>query len=184
MLYKFTADSDSYRSLTYVNEEDADMTADWGKPDSLMSTWKPIEVEYFNEEGNDRLPIGDIAGFAGPAMSPSTAELLRPMIGPFGEFLPLKHIEGYEYLAFHVTHVCECLDLERAQVSKTRRGIIYLVNRHEFDFDKIDPNHPVIFKDPRVSTVPYATGGMKSLLEKTGVTGFKFDKVWPHGLRA
>jgi len=179
MIYTLEADGDRYRSLTFVHELDSDKVTGWNTLNSIQAEWTPIQVEFFNEEDDDRLPVGDVAGFLGVALTKHAVKELKELLRPFGEFLPLRHIDGMEYNVYHVTNTCDCLDAERSQVSRTRNGIIIDVQRYAFKSEMIDESQPLAFRVPELAGDEFVNSAMRDAILETGLTGFKFAKVWP-----
>jgi len=178
VIYRIVADSNNYRNLTFVREEDVDSLPNPQDPTPIQQSWSGVDVRYFNEEGNESLPIGGVANFAWPALTADATAALKPTIAPFGEFLMLKHNEGVEYSAFHVTHVLPAFDIDSAVVTKTPRGIVTSVKQFAFNLEDIPGKDPVMFRSPPAPLYYiFVNEPMKAAIDGTGVIGWKFTEV-------
>ena len=88
-------------------------------PRSLKATWPTPKVIGNVRRFND-FPCINLAY---PAFSQRAVDLLRDVLEPNGELLPVRHEIGTYYF-FNCTCMTNCVDLTRSHVTKLSDGIV------------------------------------------------------------
>lgn len=144
------------------------------EPKRLKPTWRTPDVV-----GNVR-HFNDYPGFGGrPAFSQRAVDLLRDLLEPNGELLPLRHKIGIYYY-FNCTCMSDCLDLERSKTTKVKGrngGVIADINGLVFNNDMLEDL--TIF---RIRTLPmhqFCSQRLVDRVKATGLQAFSFTLIWP-----
>ena len=142
------------------------------------STWVPPEV-YIDQplaKRGDFFEFWDCSAFA---ISPRAFKVLKDILLPAGELLPLIH-EGVEYKVFHVVERFDCIDKKRCpdwedQMMNSEPKLVFKpkllppFSIFKFEGDAVD--YYVIERtgDPKTE--------FKAAVEHHGLTGLKFIPV-------
>ncbi|MBX7104570.1 MAG: hypothetical protein K1X57_10850 [Gemmataceae bacterium] len=143
----------------------------WESP-RLSDTWQPIPVIGRVRLFNDFPCINMLS----PALSQRAVDLLRDLLEPNGELLPVTHSIGTYYF-FNCTRVLSCLDLDKSAASRTREGIVTRKERLVF-LNEVVRGETVF----RIRTQPpdlFCTQTFADRVAAASLQGFVFVKVWP-----
>jgi len=142
----------------------------------LTSLWKPPKVLGRVRSFND-YPCVDTM----PAFSQRAVDVLRDMLEPNGELLPLISDVG-TYYAYNITTIANILNHDKSEIewfddsdSKSERPMC--IDRYEFFPDRI--NGLTIFRLPETATEVFVTSDFVSRVRDAGLKGFDFAKLWP-----
>jgi hypothetical protein len=138
----------------------------------LAPKWVPIEVVGRVRKFNDYPCVG----LSHPAFSQRAVDALRDLLEPNREILPLASPLG-TYYHFNVTKVADVLDLKRSEICWAIEPFTASTIEH-YEFDPRRLQGLTIFVLPE-SPVPYVTNTFVERVEKHGLKGFRFIKVWP-----
>lgn len=144
------------------------------------ATWRPMPVERLTvDEDGDPLVEADLPWLGGHVLvlRERAAEALSPLLGPYGEFLPLSCPDIPLWL-FHNMTVVDALDEDRSSIVRFDDGDILEVTRHEFRAGEV-AGLPV-FKVPQLLRGPLFLGeSFAAALATAGLTGPVLKQVWP-----
>lgn len=182
-VFRLRADSSRFQALSLKHEKNVKYFMDWDGQ-SLGASWKPIEVEIF-EEYEEALP-SDFPEFGGdPTFSKRALGALSDLLDKNGELLPLKCKEG-TYFVYNVTCVLDALDRERSTFEKSmfeEDQDVSLVEKYVFIPERL--SGAVIFKllwnyQGRRLTEPgvFVTDVFVERVKLAKLVGFEFEKVW------
>ena len=128
-----------------------------------------------------RKPLGDMPNsISGVTLfSERAAEVLRPLIEPCGEFLPMDWAEG-RLMAFNVCPLVDAIDFTRCKAPRKASGGCWLPEMcPDLAFlDDVIDTRP-IFKVPQYTGTAFVTEAFKRRWEEAGLEGARFDRVWP-----
>ncbi|WP_149497469.1 imm11 family protein [Roseiconus lacunae] len=176
--FSFPEDAPSYFGNPHLSKDfDSDNAGklDWN-PHKLADVWEPQKV------------IGDVAGFCDyptvdnkPAFSARAVAVLRDLLEPCGELLPLLTPIG-EYFAFNIQVVSDALDRERSNASlgdpgsskETAFGIKHFI------FNESLLGDHAIFRVREYPPMVVVSDQFKTRAEDAGLNGLHFAKIWPY----
>lgn len=146
-------------------------------PRRHAGTWVPREVI------GDVTAEYDFAMLHGvlPALSARAVAVLRDVLEPNGELLPLVAPEsaGRDWYFYNVTRVVDCLDAARSELtyfypSRTHASHI---RTHVFVEEAI--RGLSIFRVPQLKNHVYLTDAVARRVREAGLYGFELAEVWP-----
>jgi len=151
---------------------------------SKLATWKPLPM--FEADGD--LKSGNFARCweGGFIVDTRASAVLKPVLEKCAELLPLKRYKGRVYHLLNVLNCLDCLDEQKTKwrvgkKNKTRFAI------EEFQFIPERLPDSTLFRIPKsvafftVVGHPKAEAEFKTIVEREGLTGLKFDEVWSEG---
>src|SRR5207253_1656606 len=89
------------------------------QPRLLKRTWPTPEVEGNVRKFNDYPCIN----LTSPAFSQRAVDMLRDVLEPNGELLPVRHKIGTYYF-YNCTRMTNCVDLTKSKITKCEDGIV------------------------------------------------------------
>jgi hypothetical protein len=132
------------------------------EPDDLPPQWVPADAAYFT--GSHLV------------LSVRAVSALRPLIGPHGEFLPIRADFG-DYAIFNCFTELDALDEANTEGKRfTSSGRFMEIFRYALHADRlVDP--PPIFR--LLDRAPlFVTDAFRDLVEAQRLTGFVFEPLW------
>lgn len=180
MIYQLKPDMENFQNLTLVNDNEFDrrmiINNFVGTP--IGDQWLPLECKILFEEGVPEEPASDFPLFGTPVFSKRAVEVLRDLLMPNGEILPLT-FEGRQdmYFAFNTITVINALDEYHSEVTRFSDGKIMWINKYQFFSDKL--KSAAIFKIPQsVRSLVYVKDKFVNKVNEAGLTGFNFAPLW------
>ncbi len=144
------------------------------KVERFASTWKPMEVVGRVRSYND---FPEVMGT--PAFSERAIDILRDLLEPNGEILPLRSSIG-SYFAFNTTTIAEVLDWKKAKLKwfpgeKPHNALA--IYRYEFFAERLKALS--IFRIREKPVEIYVNQEFVSRVYEHNLKGFNFELVWP-----
>lgn len=144
----------------------------WSQP-SLRESWVPLEV------------IGRVAAFHDfpglmslPAFSQRACNVLRDMLEPNGELLPLKSQTKRPYFFYNVTRIVDALDIDNSDCTfrqdPSRVSSISYFSFHRDRLVGLD-----IFRIIEQPMLTIVSDRFVNRVLEAGLNGFSFTKIWP-----
>ena len=140
-----------------------------------LASWIPPIMEFGGDEPSS--PMTDFPGGTGLsdiAISSAAWEVIRPLVGPYAEALPLAG-DGVGYFILHPLGLVDCIDLERANVSRQShlpgKPITYIA---KYAFKPGSIGDRVCFRDNVTAARILITEELKTALEESSLTGYAF----------
>lgn len=149
-----------------------------GKP--LLKFWIPVKIRIIkNDPTTKNMTAGDFPYFSAhvPLFSWHAVSVLRDILEPHGEFLPLDCKEQ-KFIAFNVFTFLDVLDIHRSEITYFEDGKrIMAIDKYSFlPFNWKDV---VIFKLPQESKgYVFVTDTFVNRVKEAKLKGFDFEKVW------
>lgn len=142
---------ESFEWVVLRRDDDFELIRGLGSA-AVARTWEPPPVRLlsYDDRTGQRRAYADLPwlGEHTLVLRDDTIEALRPLLRPFGEFLPLACSEARLALV-HVTNVIDALDEERSEILRfPTSGRIMKIARHEFKHRVVVP--PQAFKIPQM----------------------------------
>lgn len=150
-----------------------------GKPQSLLSTWDALEVEFlFEVDDFIPRPTREDSDFPGLMLilagNKKAINVLKPLIKEQVEFLPLKTDEG-EYWLVNILNVLDCFDEDKIVYRTTDIGL-KRIEKFAFRGDCMENQHIFKFAINNYSKV-YVSDEFKQLVQKHELKGLKFEAL-------
>jgi len=111
-----------------------------------------------------------------PAFSQRAVDLIRDLLEPNGELLPVRHQLGVYYF-FNCRRMSNCVDLEKSEVSRIDGGVIASTRKLVFLDNMLDGL--TIFKIRTRLVEVFCSQIFVDRVEEAGLQGFKFVPIWP-----
>ncbi len=190
-----------YRSIWYADgkvppkEWEEDVENRLNRAQSLADIWVAWEVAYDRPED---LPIGNFfSWFRGSCvgMDEEARRVLEPLLGPYGEFLPLRSRQGNFYV-FNCLHTLdptnrEVVNVEREDLSEAYDSYEWADTSLPWEKRRakwIDPSKLpedfVVFRLPGYDalwplTKLYVSDAVVEATRSAGLKGAEFELLWP-----
>lgn len=142
------------------------------EPKRLKASWPTPEVVGNVRRFND-FPCIDLSN---PAFSQRAVDMLRDLLEPNGELLPVRHKIGVYYF-FNCTQMTNCVDLSKSKVTKLKDGLVSSTEKLVFLDNMLDDL--TIFKVRTQLIEVFCTQRFVDRVEKAGLQGFVFLPIWP-----
>jgi hypothetical protein len=177
-VWKLYSELEGYAAICSLKHDITFKISDNFDGRSLKEGWEPLL--YTKHIDEKKLPLGDKPNSlpSMPIVSHRALECIKELIIPYVEVLPV-YIDGFEFFLINILDIIDCLDYEKSELSYFRSDPhdIKKILKYEFLKDKIWDK--VIFKIPENKlNVPFVTDQFKLEVEKHGLEGFRFEKVW------
>jgi hypothetical protein len=176
--------STSPEYASYVVQDESligrSVSEDWGRNKPLPSDLAPIHFKRFIGKKRDaKLPIADYPiQWSFPLVqmfSARAVDVLREMLEPNGEFLPLICDDGEFYL-YNLLTQFDALDAEHAEVEYFRSsGRLSDIFRYALHADRL--RGATVFRLSGTS-IDFVTQPFVDRVCEAGLTGFEFVFVW------
>ncbi|MEM9369301.1 MAG: DUF1629 domain-containing protein [Planctomycetota bacterium] len=134
----------------------------------------------------DSYVTGDVAAFNDypcigpiPVLSQRAVQVLKDLLGPCGELLPLTSDIG-DYFAFNILTKSEALDVENSEAEfapSTGKETAFSIDHFEFHRDQVGQH--AIFRVREMPAYVLVTDAFKTRVDQAGLFGFQFSKLWP-----
>jgi hypothetical protein len=141
------------------------------EPRSLRATWRTPEVIGNVRRFNDYPTLG-----WRPAFSQRAVDMLRDLLEPNGELLPVRHRIGTYYF-YNCTRMTNCVDLTKSKTIKLKDGIISRTEKLVFIDEML--TELSIFKVRTQLLEIFCTQRFVDRVEREGLQGFLFVPIWP-----
>jgi hypothetical protein len=151
---------------------------------SKLATWKPLPM--FEADGD--LKQGNFAHCwdGGFIVDTHASTVLKPILEKCAELLPLKRYKGRVYHLLNVLNCLDCLDEQRTKWRVGKKNKVrFAIDEYQFVPDKLTDS--TLFRIPKnvsLFTVvgrPRAKVEFKTMVEREGLTGLKFEEIWSEG---
>jgi hypothetical protein len=143
------------------------------QPRSLKATWPTPEVIGNVRRFNDYPCIN----LSRPAFSQRAVDLLRDILEPNGELLPVRHKIG-RYYFYNCTCMTSCVDLSKSKITRLSDGGIVFGTKKLVFFDEM-LDDLTIFKIRTQLLELFCTWRFVDRVERVGLRGFAFIPIWP-----
>jgi len=171
--YALRTDANNFRGYVVVNSADHRAFDEfYGKPSE--GRWRPISMELIPDRKRQReLPVGDFpAIFTGmmPALSQRAVEVLRDLLEPVGELLPLA-CDQEPLWVFNCTRFADVLDEAASELSRfPSSGRIMNIRRHVW---RPEVDQETCFRLPQLHrSVVYVTDVVVERMRSAGLLGY------------
>jgi hypothetical protein len=145
-------------------------SSSWKTP-RLAESWQPLRVHGRVRPFNDFPCLLDL-----PAFSFRAVEVLRDVLGPNGELLPLETSIG-PYFLFNCTTVADLIDMHRSRFTPLNRDTILEIDRFEIKQDL--GNGWSIFEMRMYPGRCFVTDSVARRIRESKLAGFELRKFWP-----
>jgi len=142
------------------------------QPKLLQANWKIPEVVGNVRTFNDYPCIN----MSRPAFSQRAVDLLRDILEPNGELLPVRHKCGTYYF-YNCTQMTNCVDLSQSDTRKIAGGIITTTDKLTFIDELLEDL--TIFKVRTQLIELFCTQRFVDRVNAAGLQGFVFQPIWP-----
>lgn len=148
---------------------------------SLSDSWRGVRAQIVGDTPSAFTEIADLTALGTiPVLSRRAHALLRSLLEPYGEFLPLEVEQHEPMLAYNVTNVVDCLDRGRTRglwLSSDRLGIA-----EHYEFQPDVAAGAGVFRVPELllGTV-FITSTLLAAVSATNITGLDCPEVWRQG---
>jgi hypothetical protein len=170
-VYHLRADAERYQSLALLSEDERPKIEDRFDTSPIGDVWVPpgVEIVY-----RDALPTDYATLAAVPAFSARAVDVLRHILEPHGELLPL---EGVDFYLFNVTTAPDALDEQRSELKRfASTGRIMRIVRAELRPEALA--HIPIFKLPQQPrSRAYVTDEFVARCQDEALAGFDFSEI-------
>jgi hypothetical protein len=150
--------------------------------------WNPPPIRWYDDDGRkrDKYRDPDIARILsiGWVLSPTTAELLRPVISDVAELLPLPFNGETWYFMNVFNQINDALDREHSKYKIYRSGEVGYLLKPSFFTDKI-PHAKLFTMQETADSIYYAEhrpddnpNTFKNVVEKNKLFGMELQKIW------
>ena len=140
----------------------------------LKPTWSPPHVVGRVGSFNDFPGISMVL----PAFSERACDVLRDLLEPNGELLPIQSKVGVPYFFYNITTVTDALVVEQSNCSWLQ-PFVKACNIDYFTFDENKLVGLSIFRIYEYPVATLVTGEFVRRVHAAGLNGFDFAKVWP-----
>ncbi|MCW8880585.1 MAG: hypothetical protein OQJ89_11760 [Kangiellaceae bacterium] len=143
-------------------------------PTRLTDCWVPPKV------AGEVKPYNDFPGLdlLYPAFSKRAVTVLKDLLEPNGEILPLDSDKG-EYFFYNITSIQDALDLEHSKCDFWCDPPTTAVDIDYFAFDKQRLKNLPIFRIIEKSIFTIVSDEFVNRVKENKLNGFVFRKIWP-----
>jgi hypothetical protein len=143
-----------------------------------LGTGRSPRMRLIKRDGAKRLADSDSPWLGAFALifRSGVVDRVEPLLGPFGEFLPLE-CDDADLRVFNPTCVLDALDAESADVARFDDGRIMRVRRYAFRPDVVEGVDIFKLTGLRVSPT-FLSQRVADALRTSGLRGLDFIKVW------
>ena len=165
-------DFEKYRHL--LDTWPADWRANYQtwQPRSLRGAWSAPEVDGDLRKFNDYPCINLIY----PAFSQRAVDMLRDILEPNGELLPVRHKIGTYYF-YNCTRLVNCVDLAKSKTIKLKDGVVTSIDQLVFIDEMLEDL--TVFKVRTQVFQLFCTQRFVDRVDAAGLKGFLFVPIWP-----
>lgn len=146
---------------------------------SVAKDWKKLEakVVFKGERSNIKPDIMDVGGLVGFAITSSVKDVLKDLLAPYCELLPLD-LEGEEIYLINPIIILDCLDYDNC-VTKLYPPM-YRTRIVKYELKK-ELRYPPIFRikaEPSRSFGNYITDEVVKVLTENHIIGYNITEIW------
>lgn len=145
----------------------------------LRGRWVPLAVKVLPPEGQRKRRATDFPSFAAmaPVLSERAWEILRPLIEPGVEALPLLCADtGPLYILNVINLVPDALDFASSEIDRLDDGLIVWIHKHVLRRRAIAGRHMFkLAEDPLGEVI--VSGDFRRTVEQHGLAGLAFGEV-------
>jgi hypothetical protein len=186
-IFKISADF-GFRSFFPYGPEDprydelVEASISLGRSTSWSDRWSRPLLHSDSESS----PTGNFAhvwGLNGFALDDRAYESLHAALGDYCEFLPFLPYQGKRYCWMNVLEIVDCLDREKTKWKIGRSGKPFgTIEEYRFVPERF--TNSSLFRVPKQVALLALTGTsdaqmeFKTLVERSGLTGLKFEEIW------
>jgi hypothetical protein len=176
-------DNPLFEGLSLKNDKDDRLLETWPTdwrinyktwvPKSLKLSW-PAPAVVGNVRRFNDFPCLEMTS---PAFSRRAVDMLRDLLEPNGELLPLRHKIG-TYFFFNCTRMTNCIDLTESKTMKLDDGGVVSSTEKLVFIDKM-LDDLTIFKIRTQLIEIFCIQSFVDRVEAAGLQGFLFIPIWP-----
>ena len=180
-LFKVESLPDDYQRLWYKEEEQPlfDLIR---SGESVADRWKPLLLKIWKK--GKTLPSADFPSFELYTLIANERgwQALRPLIEKAVEALPILHPSGKPYYVLNVTRIIDCLFLDKCETNRLPNDPdAYFSSIYTYAFDENTVRDEHLFRCPQMKELEiYASSELKNSVERNGLTGLRFTKIFPN----
>lgn len=152
----------------------ADENRKWQQP-QLSSKWKPLAVEGRVAEFNDYPGLDMVL----PAFSKRAIDVLRDLLEPNGEILPLSSRTKTKFFFYNVLKIADVLNRSKSVCDFWCRPTTTATNIKYFQFHEKKIQELSIFRIPEFPRSTMVTNLFVDRVAANELKGFEFTKIWP-----
>lgn len=145
---------------------------------SVAQDWKKIEakVVFKGERSNIKPDIMDVGGLVGFAITSYVKDVIKDLLIPYCELLPLD-LEGEEIYLINPIIILDCLDYDNCVTKKYPPMYKTEIGKYEL---KRGLSYPPIFriKEPNRSFGNYITDEVVKVLTENHLIGYSIKEIW------
>jgi hypothetical protein len=145
------------------------------KPVKFNGIWKPLKVEGRVTPFNDYPCIN----LSRPAFSQRACEVLRDLLEPNGELLPLSSETDVKYFFYNITTFSDAFDMKKSRYELLDDAGIIALNIDYFEFQKKKLDGLSIFRIYQYPVGTFVTDEFVRRVHEAGLNGFAFTRIWP-----
>ena len=141
--------------------------------------WKPIEVRRVRADKRQEFKASDFPWLGDHAliMRARALEMLRGVLEPHGEILPLTTDDGVKLFVFNVTTVLDALDEDRSSIMRVP-GTQKIMRIRKAAFHASLVRDAEIFRLPHRASPTYVNRRFVDAFNRAGLVGLDFNLVW------
>jgi hypothetical protein len=144
-----------------------------------IDTWKALKIDFHKQDRDKRklLPDSDFPSLFSnlPVLNKKSLEVLKDLLLPHGELLPLIYKDNVEYFAYNCLNLIDAFDTDNSNIEWTTVGTIIHVNKYMFYSDKLVNQN--IFKVNKEILIFVSDIFVQKVLDNN-LKGFHFEHVW------
>ena len=142
----------------------------------VVKDWKKVEakIAFKGEQGKIKPDIMDVGGLVGIAMTSHTKDILKNLLLPYCEILPVD-LQGEEVYIINPTVILDCIDYENCitelRAPLNRKKIVRYAFKKEIEY-------PPIFRINNESFCIFITDEFAKILEDNHLVGYNMKELW------
>ena len=143
---------------------------------SVAKEWKKVETKivFKGERSKIKPDIMDVGGLVGIAITSHTKDILKDLLIPYCELLPLD-LEGEEVYLVNPTVILDCIDYDNSVTELCppmyRKEIVKYILKKEMDY-------PPIFRMKGESYYIFITDEFVKALTENHLIGYEIEELW------
>jgi len=180
MIYTLRSQGADDEFINTINIDSVDIVSMLESRLPLAPNWKPIKVRRVHPTSNRKSAVKVDMPFYGSHvmfLRPRAVEALHSFITKSGELLPVEDEGGDGLYMFNALTVVDALDIVQSKFKHFSGGRIMRIERYEFQPDVIQGID--VFRIPQMRSSPiFVNQRFVDAVQKSGLTGAGFEKVW------
>lgn len=170
-----SAANDFQAYLTEKSAEEEELIEVYGRP--VAHEWHSVRMVPERESRRRPYPLGDcpciFLGTVTPALSQRAVDVLRDLLEPVGEFLPLE-CDIQPLWIYNCTRFADVLDIPASDIKRFDSGGIMHINRHVWR-PEVERETAFRIPQPHRSFV-YITDRVVERIRSAGLRGFDLSR--------